>query len=172
MGGSIEAARAAGLNIRRLTFGLFVVGSLLAMLAGLMLAAQTSVATASLGNNIIFHRLRRRGPRRHRPQRGPRHAGGCRTRRTAAEHHPEHPDPVQRAVVLDQRRLRRDHPGSATDRARLGDVLPPPADLVPTSAGGLTDATHHHFGAVTDHTDPPGAAAGTGIHTYPSVASR
>ena len=54
MGGSIEAARAAGLNIRRLTFGLFVVGSLMAMLAGLMLAAQTSVATASLGNNIIF----------------------------------------------------------------------------------------------------------------------
>ncbi len=54
MGGSIVAARAAGLPIRRLTIGLFVVGSLMALLAGLMLAAQTSVATASLGNNIIF----------------------------------------------------------------------------------------------------------------------
>lgn len=54
MGGSQVAARAAGLPIRRLTIGLFMVGSLMAMLAGLMLAAQTSVATASLGNNIIF----------------------------------------------------------------------------------------------------------------------
>ncbi|WP_162246753.1 MULTISPECIES: ABC transporter permease [unclassified Rhodococcus (in: high G+C Gram-positive bacteria)] len=54
MGGSIEAARAAGLNIRRLTVGLFVAGSLLALLAGLMLAAQTSVATGTLGDNIIF----------------------------------------------------------------------------------------------------------------------
>jgi simple sugar transport system permease protein len=55
MGGSVEAARAAGVNTRRLTIGLFVFGSLMAVLAGLLLVSQTSAAAPSLGNGMIFN---------------------------------------------------------------------------------------------------------------------
>jgi len=55
MGGSAEAARAAGINTRRLTIGLFVFGSLMAVFAGLLLVSQTSAAAPSLGNGIIFN---------------------------------------------------------------------------------------------------------------------
>jgi simple sugar transport system permease protein len=54
MGGSMEAARAAGLRTRRLTIGLFVFGSVMAMLAGWMLVAKTAAATPSLGDGLIF----------------------------------------------------------------------------------------------------------------------
>ncbi|MGF9648823.1 ABC transporter permease [Pseudarthrobacter oxydans] len=54
MGGNIEAARAAGLKIRRLTMGLFVFGALMAVLAGWMLAAKTAAATPNLGAGLIF----------------------------------------------------------------------------------------------------------------------
>lgn len=54
MGGSPEAARAAGIRTDRLTVLLFVAGSLMALAAGLLLAGKTAAATASLGDNIIF----------------------------------------------------------------------------------------------------------------------
>lgn len=54
MGGSEEAAIAVGVRTRRLTVGLFIFGSLLAMLAGMVLAGKTFAATATLGDNIIF----------------------------------------------------------------------------------------------------------------------
>ncbi len=54
LGGNADAARAAGVRTRRLTIALFVFGSLMAMLAGMMLAGKTSAATANLGENIIF----------------------------------------------------------------------------------------------------------------------
>ncbi len=54
LGGSADAARAAGVKTRRLTIGLFIFGSLMAMLAGMMLAGKIAAATAGLGENIIF----------------------------------------------------------------------------------------------------------------------
>ena len=54
MGGNLEAARAAGIRTTRLTLGLFIFGSLLAALSGLMLAGRVASATATLGDNIIF----------------------------------------------------------------------------------------------------------------------
>lgn len=54
MGGSPEAARAAGIRTDRLTVLLFIAASLMALVAGLLLAGKTAAATASLGDNIIF----------------------------------------------------------------------------------------------------------------------
>lgn len=54
MGGNMEAARAAGIRTTKLTIGLFVFGSLLAALAGLMLAGRVASATATLGDGVIF----------------------------------------------------------------------------------------------------------------------
>lgn len=53
-GGNAQAARAAGIRTTRVTVGLFVVGSLLSVVAGLLLTAQTAAVTPTLGNNIIF----------------------------------------------------------------------------------------------------------------------
>jgi simple sugar transport system permease protein len=54
LGGNMDAARAAGVRTRRLTIGLFVSGSLLAMVAGFMLAGKTAAATPTLGEGMIF----------------------------------------------------------------------------------------------------------------------
>lgn len=54
MGGNIDAARAAGINVNKLTIGVVVFGSLLAAVAGLMLTGRIASVTANQGNNIIF----------------------------------------------------------------------------------------------------------------------
>lgn len=54
MGGNIDAARAAGINTTRLTIQIFIVGALLAALAGLMLTGRISSVTAAQGDGIIF----------------------------------------------------------------------------------------------------------------------
>lgn len=54
IGGNVEAARAAGVKVDRVIFGLFVVAGLLAALAGLMLTSRIASVTASQGSNIIF----------------------------------------------------------------------------------------------------------------------
>jgi simple sugar transport system permease protein len=54
MGGSPNAARAAGVRTLRLTIGLFVFGGLMASLAGLALSARIASVTANQGENIIF----------------------------------------------------------------------------------------------------------------------
>ena len=54
IGGNVEAARAAGIRVDRIRIGVFIVGSLLAALAGLMTAGQVVAVTASQGNNLIF----------------------------------------------------------------------------------------------------------------------
>jgi simple sugar transport system permease protein len=53
IGGNVEAARAAGVRVERVVFGLFVVAGVLAALAGLMLTSQIASVTASQGNNLI-----------------------------------------------------------------------------------------------------------------------
>ena len=55
IGGNPEAARAAGIRVERITFGLYVVGGLLAALAGLMLTGRIASVVASQGQNMIFY---------------------------------------------------------------------------------------------------------------------
>jgi simple sugar transport system permease protein len=54
IGGNTEAARAAGIHVDRVRISVFIIGSLLAALAGLMTAGQVVAVTASQGNNLIF----------------------------------------------------------------------------------------------------------------------
>lgn len=54
IGGNTEAARAAGIRVDRVRIGVFVVGGVLAALAGLMTAGQVVAVTADQGNNLIF----------------------------------------------------------------------------------------------------------------------
>ena len=54
IGGNVEAARAAGIKVDRVRIGVFVTGSILAALAGLMTAGQVVAVTANQGNNLIF----------------------------------------------------------------------------------------------------------------------
>ena len=54
IGGNTEAARAAGIQVDRIRIGVFMVGSVLAALAGLMTAGQVVAVTSDQGNNLIF----------------------------------------------------------------------------------------------------------------------
>jgi simple sugar transport system permease protein len=55
VGGNAEAARAAGIRVERLIWTLYVVGGLLAALAGLMLTGRIASVVASQGQNMIFY---------------------------------------------------------------------------------------------------------------------
>lgn len=54
IGGNVQAARAAGINVDRTTWGLYVVSGLLATLAGLMLSGRIDSVTSGQGQNEIF----------------------------------------------------------------------------------------------------------------------
>lgn len=54
MGGNIDAARAAGIKTTKLTIGILVFGSTLALVAGLMLTGRIASVTANQGDNLIF----------------------------------------------------------------------------------------------------------------------
>ncbi len=55
IGGNAEAARVAGIPVERITIGVFVVGSLLAALAGLLLTGRIASVMAGQGQNMIFY---------------------------------------------------------------------------------------------------------------------
>jgi simple sugar transport system permease protein len=55
IGGNAEAARVAGIPVDRITLGVYVVGSLLAALAGLMLTGRIASVVSSQGQNMIFY---------------------------------------------------------------------------------------------------------------------
>lgn len=54
IGGNEKAAFAAGINVSRIVFGLFVLSALLAAFGGLMLAGRLASTTADAGANLIF----------------------------------------------------------------------------------------------------------------------
>ncbi|HKW71339.1 MAG TPA: ABC transporter permease [Candidatus Dormibacteraeota bacterium] len=54
IGGNLEAARAAGIQVDRIRIGVFMVASILAAVAGLMQAGRVTAVTAGQGNNLIF----------------------------------------------------------------------------------------------------------------------
>lgn len=54
IGGNLEAARAAGIQVDRIRIGVFMVASVLAAVAGLMQAARVTAVTAGQGSNLIF----------------------------------------------------------------------------------------------------------------------
>jgi simple sugar transport system permease protein len=55
IGGNAEAARVAGIPVERITIGVFIVGSLLAALAGLLLTGRIASVMAGQGQNMIFY---------------------------------------------------------------------------------------------------------------------
>jgi simple sugar transport system permease protein len=55
IGGNEEAARVAGINVERVVWGAYVVGGLLAALAGLMLTGRIASVVTSQGQNMIFY---------------------------------------------------------------------------------------------------------------------
>jgi simple sugar transport system permease protein len=54
IGGNPEAATAAGIRVDRVLIGVFIVGGILAAIAGLMLTGRIASATANQGQNLIF----------------------------------------------------------------------------------------------------------------------
>jgi simple sugar transport system permease protein len=54
IGGNAKAARAAGINVDAISFALFVIGGVLASLAGLILAGRLGAISANQGNGMIF----------------------------------------------------------------------------------------------------------------------
>jgi simple sugar transport system permease protein len=54
IGGNLEAARAAGIQVDRIRIGVFVVASVLTAVGGLMQAGYVTVVTAGQGSNLIF----------------------------------------------------------------------------------------------------------------------
>ncbi|GAA2402566.1 ABC transporter permease [Actinomadura vinacea] len=54
IGGNPEAARAAGIRVERITFAVFVIGGVLAAVAGLVLTGYVGAINANQGQNMIF----------------------------------------------------------------------------------------------------------------------
>jgi simple sugar transport system permease protein len=54
IGGNLEAARAAGIQVDRIRIGVFIVASALAAIGGLMQAGRVTAVTAGQGSNLIF----------------------------------------------------------------------------------------------------------------------
>ena len=54
IGGNPDAARAAGVNVERMMWGAFILASMLAALAGIMLTGRLGAVTPDQGNNYIF----------------------------------------------------------------------------------------------------------------------
>ena len=54
IGGNLEAARAAGIQVDRIRIGVFIVASVLAAIGGLMQAGRVTAVTAGQGSNLIF----------------------------------------------------------------------------------------------------------------------
>ena len=54
IGGNLEAARAAGIQVDRVRIGVFMVASVLAAVGGLMQAGRVTAVTAGQGSNLIF----------------------------------------------------------------------------------------------------------------------
>ena len=55
IGGNPAAARAAGIQVDRVTWGVFILGGFLAALAGLMLTGRIASVVSSQGQNMIFY---------------------------------------------------------------------------------------------------------------------
>jgi simple sugar transport system permease protein len=54
IGGNPEAARAAGIRVERITWGVFVLGSMLAAVGGLIVTGYVGAINANQGNGMIF----------------------------------------------------------------------------------------------------------------------
>ncbi|CAB3701588.1 ABC transporter permease [Paraburkholderia rhynchosiae] len=54
IGGNPEAARAAGIRVERITWGVFILGSMLASIGGLIVTGYVGAINANQGNGMIF----------------------------------------------------------------------------------------------------------------------
>ena len=55
IGGNADAARVAGIRVDRITWSVYIIGSILAALAGLMLTGRIASVVSSQGQNMIFY---------------------------------------------------------------------------------------------------------------------
>jgi ribose/xylose/arabinose/galactoside ABC-type transport system permease subunit len=55
IGGNADAARVAGVRVERITWSVYIIGSILAALAGLMLTGRIASVVSSQGQNMIFY---------------------------------------------------------------------------------------------------------------------
>jgi simple sugar transport system permease protein len=55
IGGNPDAARVAGIRVERVMWGVYIIGSVLAALAGLMLTGRIASVVSSQGQNMIFY---------------------------------------------------------------------------------------------------------------------
>ncbi|MBY2924311.1 ABC transporter permease [Rhizobium leguminosarum] len=55
IGGNAQAARVSGIPVDRMIWGVYILGGILAALAGLMLTGRIASVTASQGQNMIFY---------------------------------------------------------------------------------------------------------------------
>jgi simple sugar transport system permease protein len=55
IGGNADAARVAGIRVERITWSVYIIGSILAALAGLMLSGRIASVVSSQGQNMIFY---------------------------------------------------------------------------------------------------------------------
>lgn len=55
IGGNADAARVAGIRVERVTLSVYIIGSLLAALAGLMLSGRIASVVSSQGQSMIFY---------------------------------------------------------------------------------------------------------------------
>ena len=161
IGGNAEAARLAGINVRRQTVLLYVLSGVCCGIAALMVVSPGDLGQQHPRRPVRTQRDRRRDHRRHRPHRRPRHHRRLGARR--ADLHPDH-QPVHRQQPASwspadrqgrHHRRRRAHPavpGRLAAGRRLSDS---------TTSQPLTSRAHHHRRPAATRADPRQNAART-----------
>ncbi len=124
IGGNPEAARAAGIRVERITWGVFVLGGVLAAVGGPDRHGIRRRDQRESGQRDDLHGVRGGGDRRHFARRRQGHDVRCIDRRAAARRRAEPVDARAGAVVLDSGDLRRDHPRLADGGAARGRRRP------------------------------------------------
>ena len=109
IGGNPEAARAAGIRVERITWGVYVLAGMLAALGGLAITGYVGAISANQGNGLDLHRVRRGGDRRHFARWRQGHDVRGADRRAPAGGRRQPADACASAVVLDPGDLWRDH---------------------------------------------------------------
>ena len=156
VGGNPEVARLAGIDVRLVNIGVYVVAAVLAGLAGIVLAARLELGAALERLRLRARHDRGRGDRRHLALRRDRH------RRRHADRRPDHRRAAQRAQPAQRlalpaagrhrrrdrpRRRRRDAPPQVNSPRRPGPASAPPHRAGP----GRSPASNGDPRAPEDH---------------------
>ena len=127
IGGNVDAARAAGIRTDRVVWIVFIVGGLLAALAGLLMTGRLGSVAAAQGDGMIFTVFAAAviGGVSLDGGKGTLFGALCGVHRARPDQ--QHPDAGRRPGAVDPGHLRPDHPGGADARPahhRQGPGLP------------------------------------------------